>query len=148
MKKNLLLGVTGSIAASKTEELHSLLVDSYNIKIISTTEGLKYLSKNFITSQNVLSSWEDYPGSPHIELSRWADKVIIYPATANFIAKLSSGISDDLLLSTMLMYKKSIYISPAMHEEMYLNKETQANITKLANNHIFCGPRYGKLDLT
>jgi len=147
MKKNLLLGVTGSIAASKTEELHSLLVDSYNIKIISTTEGLKYLSKNFITSQNVLSSWEDYPGSPHIELSRWADKVIIYPATANFIAKLSSGISDDLLLATMLMYKKSIYISPAMHEEMYLNKETQANITKLANNHIFCGPRYGKLDI-
>jgi len=55
MNNNLLLGVTGSIAASKTEELHSLLVDSYNIKIISTTEGLKYLSKNFITNNNVLS---------------------------------------------------------------------------------------------
>ncbi len=147
MKKNLLLGVTGSIAASKTEELHSLLVDSYNIKVISTTEGLKYLSKSFITNHNVLSSWEDYPGSPHIELSRWADKVIIYPATANFIAKLCNGISDDLLLSTMLMYRKSIYISPAMHEEMYLNKETQTNITKLANEHIFCGPRYGNLDI-
>ena len=147
MKKNLLLGVTGSIAASKTEELHSLLADLYNIKVISTTEGLKYISKSFISNHNVLSSWEDYPGSPHIELSRWADKVIIYPATANFIAKLSTGISDDLLLSTMLMYKKSIYICPAMHEEMYLNEETQTNISKLANRHIFCGPRYGSLDI-
>ena len=147
MNNNLLLGVTGSVAASKTEELHSLLADSYNIKIISTNEGLKYISKSFINNHNVLSSWEDAPGSPHIELSRWADKVIIYPATANFIAKLSNGISDDLLLSTMLMYKKSIYIAPAMHEEMYLDKETQANITNLSNKHIFCGPRYGNLDI-
>ena len=147
MKKNLLLGVTGSIAASKTEVLHSLLVDSYNIKVISTSEGLKYLSKSFLTENKVLTSWEDYPGSPHIELSRWADKVIVYPATANFIAKLSSGIADDLLLSTMLMCKKSVYICPAMHEEMYLNEETQNNITKLANKHIFCGPRYGDLDI-
>jgi len=147
MKKNLLLGVTGSIAASKTEELHSLLQDSYNIKIISTIEGLKYINKSFITKNNVLSSWEDSHGSPHIELSRWADKVIIYPATANFIAKLNSGIADDLLLSTMLMYKGSIYIAPAMHEEMYLDKETQTNISKLSNRHIFCGPRFGKLDI-
>ena len=147
MNNNLLLGVTGSIAASKTEELHSLLVDSYNIKIISTTEGLKYINKSFTTNHNVLSSWDDIPGSPHIELSRWADKVIIYPATANFIAKLSNGISDDLLLATMLMYKKSIYIAPAMHEEMYLDRETQANITNLSNKHIFCGPRYGNLDI-
>ncbi len=147
MNNNLLLGITGSIAASKTEELHSLLVDSYNLKIISTTEGLKYVSKSFITNNNVLSSWEDAPGSPHIELSRWADKVIVYPATANFIAKLSTGISDDLLLSTMLMYKKSIYIAPAMHEEMYLDRETQANIANLSKRHIFCGPRYGNLDI-
>ena len=147
MKKNLLLGVTGSIAASKTEELHSLLVDTYNIKIISTAEGLKYLSKSFISNHNVLSSWDDSPGSPHIEFSRWADKIIIYPATANFIAKLSNGISDNLLLSTMLMYKKSIYIAPAMHEEMYLDKETQNNISNLSNSHIFCGPRYGNLDI-
>lgn len=147
MKKNLLLGVTGSIAASKTEELYTLLIDSYNIKIISTIEGLKYLSEDFVSNHNILSTWEDLPGSPHIELSRWADKIIIYPATANFIAKLNSGISDDLLLSTMLMYKKSIYIAPAMHEEMYLDNKTQTNITNLSNMHIFCGPRFGNLDI-
>ena len=147
MKNNLLLGVTGSIAASKAEKLYDLLIDSHNIKIISTTEGLKYLSQDFLTNHKILSTWEDAPGSPHIELSRWADKIIIYPATANFIAKFNTGISDDLLLSTMLMYKKSIYIAPAMHEEMYLDKKTQANISNLSYDHIFCGPRYGKLDI-
>ncbi len=147
MNKNLLLGVTGSIASSKTEKLYNLLKDTYNIKIISTNEGLKYLSHEFISNHNIFSSWEDAPGSPHIELSRWADKVIIYPATANFIAKLNNGLADDLLLSTMLMYKKSIYIAPAMHEEMYLDKTTQTNISDLSSRHIFCGPRYGKLDI-
>jgi len=147
MNKNLLLGVTGSIAASKSEKLYNLFNNKYNIKIICTTEGLKYLRKEFISNNNILTNWEDSPGSPHIELSRWADKIVIYPATANFIAKLSNGIADDLLLSTMLMYKKSIYIAPAMHEEMYLDKETQNNITNLSNRHIFCGPRYGNLDI-
>ena len=147
MNKNLLLGVTGSIAATKTEKLYNLLKDTYKIQIISTNEGLKYLSNEFISNHNIISSWEDAPGSPHIELSRWADKVIIYPATANFIAKLKNGLADDLLLSTMLMYKKSIYIAPAMHEEMYLDKITQTNISDLSNQHLFCGPRYGKLDI-
>ena len=147
MNQNLLLGVTGSIAASKTEKLYNLLEESYNIKIISTTEGLKYLSKNFKSNNHILSSWDDMSGSPHIELSRWADKVLIYPATANFISKLNSGIADDLLLSTMLMYKKSIYLAPAMHEEMYLDKTIQSNILDLSSKHIICGPRFGKLDI-
>ena len=147
MKKNLLLGVTGSIAASKTEDLYNLLKNSYNIKIISTFEGLKYLSDEFKTNKIILSSWDDVSGSPHIEISRWADLVVIYPATANFIAKFNNGISDDLLLTTLLMYKKSIYIAPAMHEEMYLDKKTQNNILNLSSEHIFCGPRYGKLDI-
>ena len=147
MKKNLLLGVTGSIAASKTEKLFNLLKDSYNIKIVSTKEGLKYLSTDFKKSKNIISSWDDVEGSPHIDLSRWANKIIIYPATANFIAKFNHGIADDLLLSILLMYKNSIYIAPAMHEEMYENKITQQNILELSRKHIFCGPRYGKLDI-
>ena len=147
MKNNLLLGVTGSIAASKTENLFNLLKNDFDIKVISTSEGLKYLSNNFKSENYIISSWDNETGSPHIELSRWADKFIIYPATANFIAKLNSGISDDILLATSLMYKDSIYIAPAMHEEMYENGITQKNILNLAQKHIFFGPRFGKLDI-
>ena len=147
MKNNLLLGITGSIAASKTEKLYNLLKDQYNIKFVSTSEGLKYLEDNFKKNNYIISSWDNETGSPHIELSRWADKFIIYPATANFIAKLNHGISDDILSATALMYKDSIYIAPAMHEEMYLNEVTQENILNLSKKHIFCGPKYGKLDI-
>ena len=147
MKNNLLLGITGSIAASKTVKLYELFKDHYNIKLVSTSEGLKYLDDNFKTNNKIISSWDNETGSPHIELSRWADKFIIYPATANFISKLNHGISDDILSATVLMYKDSIYIAPAMHEEMYINEITQKNILELSKKHIFCGPKYGKLDI-
>ena len=75
MKNNLLLGVTGSIAASKTEKLHKLLSNDYNIKIVSTLEGLKYLSDGFKNNNRIIYSWDLEEGSPHIELSRWANKV-------------------------------------------------------------------------
>ena len=87
MTENILLGVTGSIAASKSEILYKKLIDKYNIKIFSTSEGLKYLSKKFLNEVEVFSSWEQLDGSPHIDYGRWADIIIIYPATANFLAK-------------------------------------------------------------
>ena len=109
MKNNLLLGITGSIAASKTEKLYELFKDHYNIKLVSTSEGLKYLDDNFKTNNKIISYWDNETGSPHIELSRWADKFIIYPATANFISKLNHGISDDILSATVLMYQRNIF---------------------------------------
>ena len=147
MSKNILLGVTGSIAASKSEILYKKLIDKHNVKIFSTSEGLKYLSKEFLNEVEVFSSWEQLEGSPHIDYARWADLIVIYPATANFLAKLNSGIADDLLLSTVLMHKKPIYIAPAMHEEMFEHRNTQKNVSELSNYHILCGPRFGKLDI-
>ncbi len=147
MSNNILLGITGSVAASKSENLYENLVKEHSIKVISTEGGSRYLTKEFMNKDCVLSSWDDVPGSPHIELARWADKFIIYPATANFLSKMAMGIADDLLLSTVLMYKKPIYISPAMHEEMYLNPIIQKNLNTLSENNIICGPRFGKLDI-
>ena len=147
MSKNILLGITGSVAASKSEILFKNLSIDNNVKIICTDAGLLYLSDDFIENEKIISSWEDSPGSPHIELARWADEILIYPATANFISKMSMGIADDLLLSTILMSNKPTYIAPAMHEEMYLNSIIQQNIEKLSINHIICGPRYGELDI-
>jgi len=147
MSKNILLGITGSVAASKSEILYGILSEEYNVKVICSSGGKRYLSDEFLNNSNVYTSWGDLSGSPHIDLARWADKVLIYPATANFISKMSMGIADDLLLSTILMHKSPIYIAPAMHEEMYTNKRIQENIALLAKYNIFCGPRFGDLDI-
>ena len=147
MSKNILLGITGSVAASKSEILFHKLTTDNNVKIISSDAGLRYLSDEFIKNQQIISSWSDSPGSPHIELARWADTILIYPATANFISKMAMGIADDILLSTILMSTKPTYIAPAMHQEMYLNPVVQHNIGILSRDNIVCGPRYGNLDI-
>ena len=147
MNKNILLGLSGSVACSKSEIFYKEYSKYFNFKFLSTYSGLKYLSKEFINENNPISDWSHITGSPHIELARWADIFLIYPASANLISKLASGIADDLLTSTFLMYKKPVYIAPAMHEEMYLNPTIKSNISKLNNNNFIIGPRYGSLDI-
>ena len=147
MKKKILLGLSGSVACSKAELFVSQHSEEYEIRLISTHSGLNYLSEHFIESNNIYSEWSQLSGSPHIELARWADEFIIYPASANLISKISSGIADDLLTSTILMFSKPIYICPAMHEEMYMNSQIQSNIFNLSKNHYIVGPRYGNLDI-
>ena len=147
MKKNILLGLTGSIACSKAEQFVQEYKEIYNFKIIATHSSKNYLSDKFLAENNVISDWDDLNGSPHIDLARFSDSFIIYPATANFIAKINSGIADDLLTSTVLMFNKAIYICPAMHEEMYLNNTTQNNLKKLSQNNFIVGSRYGDLDI-
>ena len=147
MSKNILLGLSGSVACSKTEIFYKEYSKYFNFKFLSTYSGLKYLSKEFIKENNPLSNWSQITGSPHIELARWADIFLLYPASANLISKLANGIADDLLTSTFLMYKKPVYIAPAMHEEMYMNPTIQSSISKLIKNNFIIGPRYGSLDI-
>ena len=147
MNKNILLGLSGSVACSKSEIFYKEYSKYFNFKFISTYSGLKYLSKEFIKENNPFSDWSDTSGSPHIELARWADIFLIYPASANLISKLASGIADDLLTSTFLMYKKPVYIAPAMHEEMYTNPLIQNSLSILSKNNLIIGPRYGSLDI-
>ena len=144
----LLVGITGSIAATKTIELINLLSNKYEINIICTQEGLKYIDNDSYKKYKIYDSWDnDTYKSPHIELSRWADEFIIYPATANTIAKISNGIADDLLSTTVLMYKGRVKIFPAMHEEMFLDTHIQNSLSNLLSNHDVYGPRYGALDI-
>ena len=147
MSKNILLGLSGSVACSKTEIFYKEYSKYFYFKFLSTYSGLKYLSKEFIKENNPLSDWSQITGSPHIELARWADIFLLYPASANLISKLANGIADDLLTSTFLMYKKPVYIAPAMHEEMYMNPTIQSSISKLIKNNFIIGPRYGSLDI-
>jgi len=147
MKKNILLGLTGSIACSKAEQFVQDYNDEFNFKIIATYSSLNYLTDKFIQDNNIITDWDDLKGSPHIELARFSDLFIVFPATANFIAKINSGIADDLLTSTVLMYNKALYICPAMHEEMFLNTKTQKNLLELSQSYFILGPRYGDLDI-
>ena len=147
MKKKILLGLSGSVACSKAELFVNQNSEKFEFKFLSTHNGLNYLSEEFISSNNIYSDWSELSGSPHIELARWADEIIIYPASANLISKISSGIADDLLTSTILMFSKPIYICPAMHEEMYVNSQIQSNVLNLSKNHYIVGPRYGNLDI-
>ena len=96
-RRNLLIGITGSIAAKKTIDLIKLLDSNYNIKVICTYEGQNYINKEEYKNIDIYESWDiDRENSYHIELARWADEFIIYPATANIVSKLSSGIADDI----------------------------------------------------
>ena len=147
-RSNLLIGITGSIAAKKTIDLIKLLDSNYDIKVICTYEGQNYINKEEYKQIDIYESWDnDRKNSYHIELARWADEFIIYPATANIVSKLSSGIADDILTSTVLMFNARVKIFPAMHEEMFLNNIIQTNLSNMLNEFDIYGPRYGKLDI-
>jgi phosphopantothenoylcysteine synthetase/decarboxylase len=91
MSKNILLGVTGSVAASKSEILYEILSEEYNVKTICSSGGKRYLSDDFLKNSNVFTSWSDLSGSPHIELARWADKIFNLSSNSKFYIKNGYG---------------------------------------------------------
>ncbi len=137
--KNIILGVTGSIAAYKAADITNMLTkDGYNVDVIMTKGGLAFitpltlqtLSKNRVYT-DVFQ--EDYPREvKHISLSKKADLLLIAPATADIIGKLANGIADDMLTSVVLAVKNiPMLIAPAMNTKMYENPIVQDNISKL-----------------
>ena len=147
-RKNLLIGITGSIAAKKSSKLIDLLKEYFNIKIIVTYEGSNYIDKDYFAKLDTYYSWDsNREKSDHIELSRWAEEFIIYPATSNIISLISNGSGEDLLTTTVLMYKGRVKIFPAMHEEMTNNPYHIKNLDTLSEHHDIYGPEYGRLDI-
>jgi phosphopantothenoylcysteine decarboxylase/phosphopantothenate--cysteine ligase len=149
--KNIVLGITGGIAACKALELASLLKKQGAIvRTILTKNALEFitpLSFKAITHDLVLVDNFDLENEiAHITLADWADIFVIAPATANIIGKIAAGIADDLLTSTLLACTKKILIVPAMNIHMYENKILQENITKLKSyNFYFIEPETGEL---
>ncbi len=134
-KKRIVVGVSGGIAAYKACDLVSKLSKKdYEVKVILTTHAEKFVSKltfealchNYVETDLFDESNED--PIAHITLAKWADLMIIVPATANIIAKVTHGISDDLLSTTFLACNKHKMICPAMNTQMYENPITQKNI--------------------
>ena len=153
MKKEIIIGVTGSVAAYKACDIISRLkCAGCNVTAVMTAEAMKFITPFLlahVTGNKVYSDMFEAPsawGPDHISLSQKAGVVLIAPATANIIAKFASGICDDLLTCVVTAAKAPVLIAPAMNENMYLHKATQDNIKRLkAFGYKFIGPEKGKL---
>ena len=151
--KTILLGVTGSIAAYKSAELTSRLVQAgHDVHVIMTANACEFvapltfqtLSRNAVTTGTFdeKESWK--PG--HIALADRADLLLVAPATANVIAKLANGIADDALTSIALASLAPILIAPAMNGKMWIHPATQENVARLTSRGAkFIGPDEGLL---
>lgn len=135
---NILVGVTGSIAAYKSAILiRSLVKEGANVKVIMTPSAtdfispltLSTLSKNPVNLDFFNSNSGEWVS--HVELGLWADIYIIAPATANSIAKFSNGICEDLLAAVYLSARCPVFIAPAMDLDMYQHPATKANLQTL-----------------
>ena len=146
--KNILLGISGGIAAYKTTFLVRLLIKSgANVQVVMSSSAkdfvtpltLSTLSKRPVLSEFFNKNEENKLWNNHVELALWADYIVIAPATANTLSKMASARSDNLLIATYLSSKCPVYFAPAMDLDMHKNLANQDNIDKLisyGNIHI------------
>jgi phosphopantothenoylcysteine decarboxylase/phosphopantothenate--cysteine ligase len=148
---NIVVGVTGGIAAYKTVHLVRLLTKGgHDVTVVPTEDALRFvglptweaISRHPVTT----SVHEDVAKVRHVALGQAAELVIVAPATANSIAKITAGLADDLLGTTLLATEAPVLIAPAMHAEMWRNAATQANIATLRDRGVHVvGPAEGEL---
>ncbi len=152
-RKKIILGVTGSIAAFKAADIVSRLTQQgCQVSVVMTKEAEKFITpltmqmlscgKVYCDMFEVQDVWD----VEHVSLADSASLILIAPATANIIAKLASGLCDDLLTCTVAATKAPVLIAPAMNDAMYTHKITQANIERLQKvGYKFVGPVKGRL---
>ena len=151
--KKILLIICGGIAAYKSLEIIRLLKkNNVMIKTILTKNGSEFVTPLSITSLSQskvyqdLFSLENESEMDHISLSRWADSILIAPATANTISKIANGNSDDLASTVILASNKKIFLVPAMNVRMWEHQSTKENIIKLQNfGYTLIGPVVGDM---
>ena len=150
--KRILLGITGGIAAYKSAELtRSLIKADAEVRIAMTpaaTEFITPLTMQALSGNRVhldLLDSDAEAAMGHIELARWADLIVIAPATADFIARMTHAQADDLLTTLVLASVAPIAIAPAMNQAMWADAGTQANLKTLEQRgvHIW-GPGSGE----
>ncbi|MDD5729941.1 MAG: flavoprotein [Candidatus Omnitrophica bacterium] len=151
--KNIILGVTASIAIYKAcEILRRLKKDGFSVTVVMTAEAEEFIKPALFQSlsgNKVYRGLFDEPESwdiEHISLAEKAGLVLIAPATANIIGKLAAGICDDMLTCLAAATKAPILVCPAMNDNMYRNRIIQQNIGRLKNNGFgFVEPVKGEL---
>ena len=151
IRKRLVLGITGGIAAYKAAELLRLLIKAdYEVQVVMTESATQFITPvtmQALSGKPVFTGMWDSSidnGMPHIELSRDADAIVIAPATAEFIAKLLHGRADDLLSTLCLARDCALLVAPAMNKQMWENPATQRNFAQLVADKVtVLGPDSG-----
>ncbi len=151
--KNIVLGVTGSIACYKALDLASKLVQAgANVETIlsyGATQFVTPLAFRSLTHRSVITDTFDANSEhsvEHVSLARWADIVVIAPATVHCIAKLAAGLADDPLTTTVVATEAPLLVAPAMDANMFDHPATQENVARLRNRGVFiAGPAPGRL---
>lgn len=150
--KRVVIGITGGIAAYKTIELIRLLRKANaEVRVVLTSAAAEFvtpLTLQAISGSPVSQSLFD-PAAElsmgHIELAKWADIIVVAPATADFIARMNVGMANDLLSTLCLATSAPILLAPAMNQQMYAQTITQENMAKLAQRGVkFVGPNSGE----
>lgn len=148
--KKIILGVTGSIAAYKAAELARLLIKAgAQVKVVMSKSAQAFIAPltfQALTNQPVYSELLTPTESAmeHISLAKWADLILIAPASASLMAKLAHGLADDLLTTLCLATTAPIILAPAMNQQMWRNSITQENLQKLMQHRYqFIGPAAG-----
>ena len=151
---NVVVGVTGGIAAYKSAALIRLFTEAgHSVQVVVTTNATRFIGT---TTLEALSHskvqvvdpdlFTDVEGVKHVALAKSADLIVVAPATASFIAKVTAGIADDLLTTTVLTATCPVIIAPAMHTEMWENRATQQNIATLRDRGLLIvDPGVGRL---
>ena len=150
--KNILLGISGGIAAYKSAELVRLFSKKgAKVRVCMTASAQQFitpLTMQALSGHQVHTDLLDPQaelGMGHIELARWADAIVIAPATANTLAKITYGLADDLLTTVCLASKAPLAIAPAMNQQMWHNAATQHNVQTLQQRGVqVFGPAAGE----
>ncbi len=149
-KKRILLGVSGGIAAYKSAELvRRLRTAGAVVRVVMTRSAKEFVTAttlHTLSGEPVWSDWsDDKSGMDHIELARWADRILIAPATADTLARIAHGRADDLLTAICLATEAPLAVAPAMNQAMWNNKATQANVDTLRERGVrVWGPATGE----
>ncbi|MCU1414165.1 MAG: coaBC [Microbacteriaceae bacterium] len=148
---NVVVGVTGGIAAYKAVGvIRALVLAGHEVHVVATDAALRFVGKPTLEaiSRNIVHTdlYEGVAEVRHVAIGQAAELIVIAPATANTIAKLATGLADDLLGNTVLASKAPVVIAPAMHTEMWQNPATVANIATLRSRGVtVVGPAVGQL---
>lgn len=150
--KKILLAISGGIAAYKCPELVRRLKErGMQVKVVMTQSAQSFvtpLSLQAVSGEPVSDSLLDPSAEAamgHIEFAKWADLILVAPATANIIAKMTHGIADDLLTTLLLATPAKVAVAPAMNQQMYAHASTQANLNTLKQRNVdIWGPASGE----
>jgi phosphopantothenoylcysteine decarboxylase/phosphopantothenate--cysteine ligase len=150
--RKILLGVTGGIAAYKSAELVRLLIKAgAEVRVVMTPAAREFvqpLTYQALSGHRVyldLFDAEADSAMDHIELARWCDLMLVAPASADFLGKMTAGYADNLLLTLCLASRQPVAVAPAMNQQMFANAATAANVEQLQNRGVLVwGPAVGE----